>query len=969
MSIPPIIAPKKLIEVALPLDAINKACAREKSIRHGHPSTLHLWWARRPLAAARAVLFAQLVNDPSWKYSDEELKKNQIRGSITRKRNELFRLIAELVQWENTFNEDVLERARKEIRTSWRETCEVNKNHPDAREIFNPEKLPAFHDPFAGGGAIPLEAQRLGLDVHASDLNPVAVLINKAMIEIPPKFAGRKPVGPIPMSEKQTTAKAAEDWSGAKGLAEDVRRYGTWMREEVQKRIGHLYPNVKVTKEMAMERLDLSPFVGQQLTVIAWLWARTVRSPNPAYAEIDVPLVSSFVLASRPGKEVWVKPVIEKRGFRFEVQTGAPPESAENGTKAAGRGANFECLLSRSPVTGDYIKSEGQAGRIGTRLLALVVQTDRGRVYLSPTPDHETIARSARPEWKPDVEFMQQALGFRIGNYGLTKWSDLFTSRQLTCLGTYCDIVQSVVAKCRANTVEAGTADDNVSLEHGGLGARAYAEAVATYLALGTSKLADYNCTLTSWSPTRDQAAHVFKRQALPMVWDFPEVNPFAMAAGDLSVSVEGIAKCIGVASCTSGVAYQMDAQTQELSAGKVISTDPPYYDNIGYADLSDFFYVWLRRGLRRILPELFATLAVPKGEELVATPFRHGGKVEAESFFLNGMTLAMRRLAESGQSSFPITIYYAFKQSDTIDEEGTSSTGWETFLQAIVEAGLALTGTWPVRTERDSRSRGLGSNALASSIVLVCRSRLSKTSTVARKDFQRLLERTLPIALAEMTADPEASVAPVDLAQAAIGPGMAIFSKYKAVLEANGVPMSVHNALIHINKAIDDFFAHAEGELDADTRFCIGWFQQRGFEPGPFGEADVLARAKGTAVDGVKEAGVLSASKGKVRLLRVKEYPKAWDPTKDDRVPVWEACHHMCRALGESEFDAGTLLARMPEKQDGIRQLAYRLYTICERQKWAEEARLYNELITSWPVIVEQSHNVGHKGTQLQLI
>jgi putative DNA methylase len=967
MSTHPIVAPKKLIEVALPLDAINKACSREKSIRHGHPSTLHLWWARRPLAAARAVLFAQLVNDPSWKYSDEDLKKNQVKGAITKKRNELFKLIAELVQWENTTNADVLERARREIRASCKETCEANKHHPNAKELYNPERLPAFHDPFAGGGAIPLEAQRLGLDAHASDLNPVAVLINKAMIEIPAKFAGCAPVGPLPSGERQTSARAVEDWSGAKGLAEDVRRYGAWLREEAVSRIGHLYPKVTVTQAMARQRPDIRGLVGDDLDVIAWIWARTVRSPNPAYAESEVPLVSTFVLASRAGKEAWVEAVATGTDYRFEVRLGGAPQAAEEGTVNRGGGT---CILSKSAIPFSYIRNEAKAGRLGVRLLAIVAEANGSRIYLSPTKEHEVVGCPVVPRFNEDTDISHWPGRTNVVEYGMTRFGQLFTSRQRLMLTTLGDLVPTVISRCRADAVQAAMPDDGLGLDDGGTGARAYAEGVGTYLALGIDKAADYSSSLVVWSPSRDQAKTTFGRQALPMVWDFAEINPFAGAAGDLRVSLEGVCRALAaVASTRPGLASQRDAQTQDVSEGKVISTDPPYYDNIGYGGLSDFFYVWLRRSLRSVYPSLFSTIGVPKEEELIASPYRHGGKKEAEAFFLSGMSNALDNLAHRARTDFPVTVYYAFKQSDTTNDEGTSSTGWETFLEALLGAGFTLTGTWPMRTERDSRSIGIGSNALASSIILVCRPRTSDAPTIARKDFLRLLERSLPHALAEMTADPDAAVAPVDLAQAAIGPGMAIFSKYAGVLEADGEPMRVHNALIHINKSIDDFFAETEGDLDADTRFCIGWFQQRGFEPGPYGEADVLARAKGTAVNGLEDAGVLSAPKGKVRLLRVKEYPKKWDPKTDHRVPVWEACHQLCRALGESEHEAGALLARMPDKQDAVRQLAYYLYTICERQKWAEEARLYNELITSWPAIVDESHKVGHRGTQLDLL
>ena len=615
----PIKSPRKLIEVALPLDDINAAAAREKSIRHGHPSTLHLWWARRPLAAARAVLFAQMVNDPGY-----ETGKGFTRGvnkkEATRERERLFDIIRELVKWENTNNEAVLERARAEIRKSWEETCELNKKHPQAAELFNPAKLPAFHDPFAGGGAIPLEAQRLGLESHASDLNPVAVLINKAMIEIPPKFAGRKPVGPVPAGEKQ--AKMAEDWSGARGLAEDVRRYGHWMREEAQKRIGHLYPPVEITAEMAKTRPDLKQYVGQKLTVIAWLWARTVRSPNPAYSSVQVPLASTFLLSTKAGKEAWVEPVVEGNGYRFEVQVAdgkrKPPASAKGGTKLA-RGANFRCLVSDTPVEPDYIKAEGVAGRMGQRLMAVVAEGKKGRVYLSPDDAMQALAESARPTWKPDTPLPDDPRNFWTLSYGLSKFGDLFTSRQLVALTTFSDLVGEARDKVRADAVAAGMDDDGRGLDAGGTGATAYAEAVSIYLTLGVDKATDYNATLVSWSNSRDQMRSVFARQAIPMTWDYAESNPFCESSGSFNNLFERQIKGFqALGDGKPGFAYQRDAASQSLSADKLVSTDPPYYDNIGYADLSDFFYIWLRRSLREVFPSIFATVAVPKAEELL---------------------------------------------------------------------------------------------------------------------------------------------------------------------------------------------------------------------------------------------------------------------------------------------------------------------------------------------------------------
>jgi putative DNA methylase len=957
----PIKTPKKLIEVALPLDAINVAAAREKSIRHGHPSTLHLWWARRPLAAARAVIFAQMVNDPGYQQGGGfKYGVNKEKAEIERER--LFKIIEDLVQWENTNNEEVLARARAEIARSWRETCELNKGHPQATELFNPDKLPAFHDPFAGGGALPLEAQRLGLESYASDLNPVAVTINKAMIEIPPKFAGLAPVGPRLAGDKQ--GKLSEDWSGARGLAEDVRRYGAWMRAEAETRIGHLYPKIEVTSDMAAERPDLKPLVGQQLTVIAWLWARTVKSPNPAFSHADVPLASSFVLSSKEGKEAYVEPVVKGDCYQFAVKMGTPPENAKGGT-TAGKRAAFICLLSKSPIDYNYIRSEGKAGRMGQQLMAIVADSVRGRIYLSPTPEQIAIAESAKPDWSPGMALPNNPRDFKTPNYGLTKFSDLFTPRQLVALTTFSDLVQVAIERCRQDALAAGFADDGVGLDAGGNGATAYAQAVGVYLGIAVDKTTDYNSSLVAWSPTRDQAKTTFGRQALPMIWDYAEVNTLAGAAGDLEISIAGICRAMpALASTEHGFAQHADAQSQKISAGKVISTDPPYYDNIGYADLSDFFYIWLRKSLKPIFPGLYATLAVPKAEELVATPYRHGGKDQAEAFFLDGMTRAIHNLAEQAHPAFPVTIYYAFKQAETKGEAGTHSTGWETFLEAVLRAGFALTGTWPMRTERDSRSIGIGTNALASSIVLVCRKRALDAPTVGRRDFLREINATLPDALLDMThGGVNSPVAPVDLSQAIIGPGMAIFSQYAAVLEADGKPMSVRTALQLINRFL------AEDDFDHDTQFCLHWFEGQGWAEGKFGDADVLARAKGTSVGGLQESGVVESGAGKLRLLRWAELPKDWSPETDTRTPVWEALHQLIRAINQDgESAAGALLARMPARAEPIRALAYRLYTLCERKGWAEEARAYNELVAAWAGIEQASADAGIVGSQAQL-
>ncbi len=1056
--------PKKLIEVALPLDAINKASAREKSIRHGHPSTLHLWWARRPLAAARAVIFAQMADDPS-EYADELLADPATRRKAeealqerlaawqakqTRtddaadteslvgdaadteslvgeaagtepsvgeaadtepamgeaagakptleeaaadvERARLFGLLEELVTWENTTNEAVLARARKEIRRSWRRTCQRHADDAPAATLFDPDRLPAFHDPFAGGGAIPLEAQRLGLEAHASDLNPVAVLINKAMIEIPPRFADRAPANPQARADGSLLGRT---WKGAQGLAEDVRYYGEWMREEAARRIGHLYPKVEVTAKTVLRRPDLKRYEGRKLTVIAWLWARTVKSPNPAFAEVEVPLCSTFMLSTKKGKEAYVEPVIEGRGYRFEARTGAPEdlEAAKKGTKLA-RGANFKCLMSEMPMAGDYIKAEGKAGRMGARLMAIVAEGDRGRVYLSPTKEHEAVASQATPEWEPDVAIPPDRRSMFTPLYGLTHFKHLFTSRQLTALTTFSDLVAEAAERAREDFLASerdaaaalsgkqdGPGAGDVSfpagaspaanamppfgsyagnpqseanarpLREGGNGARAYAEAVGVYLAFAISKVANIGSSITSWMNDRSAFRETFARQAIPMVWDYAEANPFTNAGGSLDTALEKGSMVINeFPALNAGSVKQLDAADQTISTDKMISTDPPYYDNIGYADLSDFFYVWMRRSLKSTFPDLFSTLAVPKAQELVATPYRHGSKDQAETFFLDGMTHAMRRLTEQAHPAFPVTIYYAFKQAERKGKSGTASTGWETFLDAVIRSGFSVTGTWPVRTESSGRILGQGTNALASSIVLVCRRRPQDAPLGARREFSDALRKELPAALAHLQSG---NIAPVDLAQAAIGPGMAVFTRYARVLHTSGETMTVREALAMINEVLDEALREQEGDFDRDSRWALAWFEQHGFAEGAYGAAETLSKAKNTSIAGIVEGGILVAKEGKARLLRPDELSERWDPLADERLSVWEAAHHLVRALETGgEMAAAEIVRRLGGVRDAARELAYRLYALCERKKRPAEALSYNALVQSWPEI-----------------
>ena len=935
---------KKLIEVALPLEAINAASAREKSIRHGHPSTLHLWWARRPLAAARAVLFAQMVDDPSARpelFHTEEAQAEE--------RQRLFRIIEELVKWENTTNETVLESAREEIRKSWRLTCRDNQDHPKAAELFNPDKLPAFHDPFAGGGSIPLEAQRLGLEAHASDLNPVAVLINKAMIEIPPKFSGKPPVNPEARKGKGSTDAV---WKGAAGLAEDVRYYGKWMRDEAEKRIGHLYPKIEVTAEMARERPDLKPYAGRKLTVIAWLWARTVKSPNPAFANVDVPLASTFILSTKKGKEAYVQPVIEDGVYRFTVKAGAPSDEAQRGTKLS-RGANFQCLLSGSPISGPHIKAEGKFGRMGARLMAIVAEGDRERVFLAPTNLDESPHES--PRWTPELIISGSTQYLGAKPYGFERFDQLFTGRQLLSLNELSDLVDEALETVRIDAVSSGVTDDPVPIDAGGTGATAYAESIATYLALAVGRTANSSSSFSRWQNTGDFVAGVFSRQAIPMLWDYAEVNIFSTSTQNWSAQVEWIAESIETMPTNNygGKVFQADAANYNPDDHRgsylnnlIISTDPPYYDNVPYSDLSDFFYVWLRRSMQRVFPQLFSTMATPKEKELVAFAHRHNGRSGAEAFFLSGMSQVAQDLAKRAHPASPVSVYYGYKQEETKDDNNVLSTGWETFLDALVGAGFAISGTWPLRTERGGRSRAVGSNALASSIILVCRSRPSDAPIVTRRELVDALKDELPDALVKMQAG---NIAPVDLAQAAIGPGMAVFTRYGKVLDASGEAVSVREALSLINQTLDEALAEQEGDFDADTRWALAWFEQMGFSEGDYGIAETLSKAKNTSVAGMVEAGILRSRAGKVQLLSPADLSQDWDPGSDSRRSVWESLHHLVRLMAQGEQAVADVVTKLGPDAEAARELAYRLYRICDQKNRTQEALGYNAVARSW--------------------
>ena len=899
---------KKLIEVALPLEAINAEAAREKSIRHGHPSTLHLWWARRPLAAARAVIWSSLVDDPS---AHPELYPTEEAQNAERQR--LFGILEKLVKWENSNDPEVLAAAKAEILRS-------TNNNP-----------PALLDPFAGGGAIPLEAQRLGLEAHAHDLNPVAVMINKAMIEIPPRFAGQAPVN----SDSRTLLDGAAGWQGAQGLAADVQYYGEWMKREAFRRIGHLYPKVKVPHALG----------GGEATVIAWIWARTVKCPNPACG-CEMPLASTFVLSKKKGKEAWVKPITEGNNVHFEVQYGKCPKEYES--FKVGRSAVFKCPCCGEITTDAYVKQHGKAHEMGSQLMAVVGEGKHGRIYLSPDVEQTIAADVPAPESYPSGAMPENPRWFSPPAFGMTDYSDLFTNRQLTALAAFSSLAAEAQAKAEADAVAAGVINDHIALSAGGSGARAYGEAVGVYLAFSVDRLADFSTSVSRWSVTNEKPMNCFSKQAIPMTWDFPEANPMGNAVGSFSTIVSYVASCIEKlpSRAFNGTAIQFDAQSDCGLRNIMVSTDPPYYDNIGYADLSDFFYVWMRQSLKDTYPKLFRTMLVPKAEELVATPYRFEGSTEkARDFFEDGMLHTCQQIYQYAREDIPVTIYYAYKQSDTDEDSKTASTGWETMLSAIIRAGFAITGTWPMRTEQTYRAISMGTNALASSIVLVCRKRPADAPQTTRRGFIAELKRELRPALQKLQ---RSNIAPVDLAQSAIGPGMGVYSRYGRVLEADGSAMTVRSALQIINQELDVYFNDQDGELDANSRFCVDLYIQNAFNNLKFGDADTLARAKNTSVAALAAKGVLSAEKGIVRLLTREELPEKVDTREES---IWLLCQQLTRAMetGGVEACAQIVAPMLGSNAERAKDLAYRLYTLAERKGWTQEGYAYNALVVAW--------------------
>lgn len=899
-------ATKKLIEVALPLDKINEASAREKSIRHGHPSTLHLWWARRPLAAARAVIWSSLVDDPS---SHPELFPTE--EDQNRERERLFKILDDLVVWKNSNNQKVLDAAKKEILK------------------YNNGEFPTLLDPFAGGGAIPLEAQRLGLKAIAHDLNPVAVMINKAMIEIPPRFANMAPINP-----EVRRAGINTGWEGAHGLAEDVRYYGEWMKQEAFKRIGHLYPKVKVPREQG----------GGEATVIAWIWARTVKCPNPACG-CEMPLASTFVLSKKKGNEAWVKPIPDGRKVQFEVQNGKCPKEYE--TFKMGRAAVFKCPCCGEITTDAYVKHQGKEHHIGQQLMAIVAEGKHGRIYISPNDEHVMAAQVGLPESYPTGALPDNPRWFSPPAFGMTDYCELFTNRQLTALTTFSDLVLEAQKKVEQDAVLAGMKYDHLALRDGGDGAKAYGEAVGVYLAFAVDKAANLWSSIVGWMNDRGALRETFGRQAIPMTWDFAEANPFSTSGGNFTLFVERGADSLEFLpkSISVGVADQIESQTDCGIRNVIVSTDPPYYDNIGYADLSDFFYVWMRQSLQKTYPDLFSTMLVPKSEELIATPYRHNGNTEeAKNFFEEGMLSTCEQIYKYSRDDIPVTIYYAYKQSDS-DDSGTASSGWETMLSAIIKAGLSITGTWPMKTESPGRAISQGTNALASSIVLVCRKRPADAPQTTRRNLIAELRRELRPALKKLQ---KSNIAPVDLAQAAIGPGMSVFSRYRRVLEADGTPMTVREAQRIINEEVDMYFNEKVGNMDTASRFCVDLYTQSAYNDIKYGEAEILANAKGASIPMMASHGILYAKGGNVHLVERKDLPEK-AVTDDDN--IWMLTQQLTRAMekGGVEACAKIIAPMFGSNAENAKDLAYRLYTIAEQKKWTNEAFAYNALVVAW--------------------
>ena len=918
---------RKLIEVDLPLDDINRESAREKSIRHGHPSTLHMWWARRPLAACRAVIFASMVDDPS-SCSDELPTEEEQRVE----RERLHEIIRKLVEWESTDESQLgvktlLANARYEIaRSVARSRGETAPTDPtEVLDYLREHTLPIY-DPFAGGGSIPLEAQRLGLKAVASDLNPVAVLINKALIEIPPKFRNRPPVNPdadrIGMMVGKGKKKQRFPWRGASGLANDIRYYGAWLREEAFKRIGHLYPKAKLSDS-------------SDATVIAWLWTRTIPCQNPACG-VQMPLLKTFQISKKGNNEHWIKPTVDHAAKRvsFVVQkhSGSVPEGGTVDSDGA------VCIACNNAVPLSYVREQGRAGNMGEQMTAIIAEGNRRRIYVSPTDEHIKTALETESAWRPSGSLPEQARSISVQIYGFTRWHQLFTERQLIALTTFSDLMPEI---------------RSLILEHGA--SVEYADAICTYLALAIGKMTNRGSSFTLWDALTEKLVQVFGRQGIPMVWDFAEGNPFSTSTGNWIGQIDYVSKVVErlPGNINSGKAYQADASTTIYAKdGPIIVTDPPYYGNIHYADSSDFFYVWLRPLLRDMYPDLFAAILTPKEDEMIESRFRFENPRQRFEELL-GKTLKL--IWERCSDEFPSSIFYAYKQQQE-EREGRASTGWEAMLSAVVSAGFQIVGTWPMRTELTTNLKK-NINALASSVVLVCRPRPDDASIATRRQFLNALDKELPAALDQLTQ--KRHIAPTDLAQATIGPGMQIYSRYSRVETISGEPVSVREALVAINRAIADYDERQEGDLDSESRFCLDWLKQHGYGEGPYGDAETLARAKNIDISKLQHSdGLLTAERGRVKLLPLDAFSNSEQLTLGDTT-AWEGCfrmaYHLNREDGEGIAGAAHVGREMGSNVESVERLARILYNHYDRKGDSQNAVIFNNLVTEWQRIREK--------------
>jgi putative DNA methylase len=911
---------KKLIEVALPLDIINDASAYDKMPGIGaHPKGIHHWWARLPLPSARAILFASLVDDPSANPDKFPTEESQVA-----ERERLFEIIRKLCQKKIHTKQEVFEEAYQEI-----------LKHCNG-------KLPTVLDPFAGGGSIPLEGMRLGLPVQASDLNPVAVLINKAQLEILPEFANQVPINPGIKGKEAFT-----EWKLGKGLAEDLRYYGNWINEEAKRRIGKYYPKVKIGNK--------------EHNVITWLWARTVKCPNPACG-CEMPLVRSFILSSKKKPNFYSRPIVERTPNGNKV-TGYEVLQGTAEIKGTVNRGGAVCVCCDEPVKFPYIREEGRKGRIGQVMIGMVIDQPKGKTYISPKNELNQVDDELI-KWKPETKFPEgNTRDFKTPNYGLLFHWQAFTNRQLLSLSSLQTLIVEV---------------ENLILKDGGT--EAYAKAIQFYLTLTVDRLVDYNNALCRWKASGEQQMQLFNRQAIPMVWDFPEANIWEKKAISWLNAVDMTADAIEIVLTNISKpqkAQQFNAAKYKFPEQKyIISTDPPYYDNIGYSDLSDFFYVWLRHGLQSQYPELLSTVLVPKMEELVASDFRHGSKDAAKNHFEGGFKEAFKNFKDGLDSRFPLTVYYAFKQDESeendddfesITNEISLTTGWETLLEGLVSGGFTITATWPIKASQKWRMIARDSNALTSYIVLACRPRPENAPSITRREYLQILKRELPNAIEVLQ---KSNLAPVDMAQATIGPGMGIYSRFDKIMEQDGTPMSVRTALSLINKALGEILAEQEGDFDTETRWALAWFEQNEFAAGEFGDANALALAKNTAVNALVHSGVVKSGAGKVQLIPRSELSATWDPTVDNRVVVWEITQHLIKQLQEhGEMGAAKLYKKLGPTADIARELAYHLFTICEKKGWAQEAQAYNSLVLSWNQIVAESYNIKDPiGTQGKL-